>query len=61
MRLGGRGAKGQTIKSSLCVHIYTQKLYQKWISTVRVRCFKFRNRENFYVEEILLVEVYFLY
>ena len=46
MRLGG-GAKGQTIKSSLCVHIYTQKLYQKWISTVRVRCFKFRNREKF--------------
>ena len=26
---------------------YTQKLYQKWISTVRVRCLKLRNREKF--------------
>ena len=50
MHLGGRGAIGQTIKSSLCVPNYTQKLYQKWISTVRVRCFKFRNREKFIKE-----------
>ena len=46
MRLGG-GAKGRIIKLSLSVPNYTQKLYQKWISTVRVRCFKFRNREKF--------------
>ena len=50
MRLGGRGAKGQTIKSSLCVPIYTQKLYQKWINAVRVRYFKFRNLEKFIKE-----------
>ena len=48
--VGGGGAKGRIIKLSLSVPNYTQKLYQKWISAVRVRCFKFRNWEKFIKE-----------
>ena len=46
----GGGVKGQTIKSSLCVPNYAQKLYQKWISAVWVRYLKFKNLEKFVKE-----------